>query len=74
MTSDPASYSLYNAGDVTSAEATARTAGQNDVTTDPATYNLYTAAQFSNARRKGIFYPLVCVLTWFYPPTALVVV
>jgi hypothetical protein len=41
--------SLYTASDVTSAEATARTAGQTDVTGDPATYSLYTASDVTTA-------------------------
>ena len=41
--------SLYTASDVTSAEATARTAGQTDVTGDPATYSLFTTADVTGA-------------------------
>jgi len=41
--------SLYTASDVTSAEATARTAGQTDVTGDPATYTLFTTADVTGA-------------------------
>jgi hypothetical protein len=41
--------SLYTASDVTSTEATARTAGQTDVTGDPATYSLFTTADVTGA-------------------------
>ena len=49
VTSDPASYNLYTASDVSAAEATARTAGQSDVTSDPSSYSLYTATDLSGA-------------------------
>ena len=49
VTSNPSSYSLYTASDVSVAEATARTAGQSDVTSDPSSYSLYTATDLSAA-------------------------
>ena len=44
VTSDPATYSLYTAGDVTTTEATARTLGQQDVVNAPSSFGLYTAS------------------------------
>uniref|UniRef100_UPI0040478C8A leucine-rich repeat domain-containing protein n=1 Tax=Limnohabitans sp. TaxID=1907725 RepID=UPI0040478C8A len=49
VTSDPATYSLYTASDVTNAEAASRTLGRGDVTSAPATYSLYTASDVTNA-------------------------
>ena len=49
VTSDPSSYSLYTASDVSAAEAAARTAGQGDVTSDPKSYSLFTASELSAA-------------------------
>jgi hypothetical protein len=40
---------VYTTSDVTSAEDTARTAGQTDVTGDPATYSLYTDSDVTTA-------------------------
>ena len=49
VTSDPATYSLYTAGNVSTAEAASRTLGRGDVTSAPATYSLYTASDVTNA-------------------------
>ena len=49
VTSDPSSYSLYTATDVSTAESAARAAGQGDVTSNPSNYSLYTANDVSTA-------------------------
>ena len=49
VTSDPSSYSLYTATDVSTAES----AAQSDVTSDPSSYNLYTANEFTASRTAG---------------------
>jgi hypothetical protein len=49
VTSDPATYSLYTAGNVSTAEAASRALGQTDITSDPATFSLYTAGDVSTA-------------------------
>ena len=43
--SDPSSYTLYTADEITAA----RTNGQSDVTSDPSSYSLYTASDVSTA-------------------------
>jgi hypothetical protein len=53
VTSSPASYDLFTAGDVSTAETASRTLGQTDVTGDPAAYSLYTAGDVSTARTAG---------------------
>ena len=49
VTGDPATYSLYTAGNVSTAEAASRTLGQADVTDSPASYDLFTAGNVSTA-------------------------
>ena len=44
VTSDPATYSLFTAADVTGAETAARTLGQQDVVNAPSSFDLYTAS------------------------------
>ncbi|MBT3483511.1 MAG: leucine-rich repeat domain-containing protein, partial [Opitutales bacterium] len=49
VTSDPATYSLYTAGDVLTAEAASRTLGQQDVTASPSAYDLHTSTELAEA-------------------------
>jgi hypothetical protein len=44
FSSDPATYSLLTAADVTGAETAARTLGQQDVVNAPSSFGLYTAS------------------------------
>ena len=47
--SDPSSYTLYTAAEIT----TARTNGRSDVTSDPSSYSLYTASDVSTAETSA---------------------
>ena len=49
VTSDPATYSLYTASDVLTAEAASRTLGQADVTASPSAYDLHTSTELAEA-------------------------
>ena len=49
VTSDPATYSLYTAGDVSNAEAASRILGQQDVTNSPSLYDLHTSTELAEA-------------------------
>jgi subtilisin family serine protease len=45
----PSRIELFSAAEVAITEASARKAGQNDITSDPASYSLYTASDVSSA-------------------------
>ena len=49
VTGDPATYSLYTAGDVSTAETASRTLGQTDVTASPSVYDLHTSTELAEA-------------------------
>jgi hypothetical protein len=49
VTSDPATYSLYTASDVSTAESVSRILGQQDVTASPSVYDLHTSTELAEA-------------------------
>jgi len=49
VTNSPASYDLYTAGDVSTAEAASRILGQQDVTVSPSAYDLHTSTELAEA-------------------------